>query len=137
MRNGMSAVLRIYDETSSGQRLNELTIELRLVREKVTVRELIRRRVRAEVQRYNAQPTNLYRGLVQPKDAERVGGGYHLATPKPLEESAHVDKALEAFERGGFLLLVGDTQEDDLEAEVVLGEDVEVRFVKLVPLVGG
>ena len=38
----MSAVLRIVDESSTGERLHQLTIALRLVREKMTVRETSR-----------------------------------------------------------------------------------------------
>lgn len=133
----MGAMLRIVDETSTGERLHEMTIELRLVREKMTVRELIARRIRAEVRAHNARPVDIYRGLVQPTEAERVLNGYRLQKPRQIDEEAQVSKAIEAFERNGFLLFVGDAQEDDLDAEIVLGEDVQVSFVKLVPLVGG
>jgi hypothetical protein len=133
----MVAALRIVDQTSSGERVNELTIELRLVREKMTARELVTRRVRAEVRRHNAAPSLVYRGLVQPTLAERILNGYRFAKPQAIDEEAQVTKAIEAFARNGFLLFVADEQIDDLDAEVVLGEDVEVSFVRLVPLVGG
>ena len=133
----MGAILRILDETSTGERLHELTIELRLVRERMTVRELITRRIRAEVRAHNATPVEIYRGLVQPAEAERVLNGYRFKEARQIDEDAQITKAMEAFQGNGFLLIVGDTQEDDLEAEVVLGEGVRVSFVKLVPLVGG
>jgi len=133
----MSAVLRIVDESSTGEQLHELTIELRLVREKMSVRELITRRVRAEVRLHNARPTEMYRGLVQPREAERVLNGYRLAKTAQIDEAAQTAKALEAFQQNGFLLLVGDEQVDDLDADIVVGEDVKVSFVKLVQLIGG
>ncbi|MEV6029564.1 hypothetical protein AB0L65_00355 [Nonomuraea sp. NPDC052116] len=42
-----------------------------------------------------------------------------------------------AFAPNGFLLLVGDRQIEDLDAEIDLTVDPVVSFVKLVPLVGG
>lgn len=130
-------LLRIVDETSTGERLHELTIELRLVREKMTVRDLVTRRIRAEVRAHNAKPKPIYQGLVMPAEAERVLNGYRLAKARPIDEGEQITKALEAFERNGFLLFVGDEQADDLDAEIVVGEEVKVSFVRLVPLVGG
>ncbi len=132
-----ASVVRIVDQTPSGERLHEQTLELRLVREKMTVRELITRRVRAEVRRHNAAPGLVYRGLVQPTEAERVLNGFRFSKPRAIDEEAQVAQAVEAFGRNGFLLFVGDEQVEDLDAEVVLGEEIEVGFVRLVPLIGG
>ena len=46
-------------------------------------------------------------------------------------------KALEAFGRNGFFVLVGDKQAVSLDEEFEVKVDTEVSFVKLVPLVGG
>ncbi|MFG2330403.1 hypothetical protein ACGFMM_12320 [Streptomyces sp. NPDC048604] len=46
-------------------------------------------------------------------------------------------RAVDAFGRNGFLVLVGDRQVEDLDETVELGPDTEVTFLKLVPLVGG
>jgi hypothetical protein len=132
-----AALLRIVDETSTGERVGELTIELHLVRERVTARELITRRVRAEVRRHNASPGLVYAGLVQPEEAERVLNGYRFEKARQIDEAAQIEKAIDAFGHNGFLLFVDDEQVDDLEAEVVLGPNVKVSFVRLVPLIGG
>jgi hypothetical protein len=130
-------VLRIIDETPTGQALHEVTVELRLASERVTVRELIERRVRAEVERHNAAPTEYFKGLVQPTEAERELNGYRLREARRIDPEEQARLATESFARQGFLLLVDDDQIDDLADEVVLTPDTTVRFVKLVPLVGG
>ncbi len=46
-------------------------------------------------------------------------------------------RALEAFDRNGFFVLVGDKQAGSLDQEFEVKVATEVSFVKLVPLVGG
>lgn len=120
-----------------GKALHEVSVELRLASERVTVRELIERRVRAEVDRHNAAPSPYFNGLVQPTEAERELNGYRLREARRIDADEQVRLATQSFERQGFLLLVDDDQVDDLADEVVLTPDSVVRFVKLVPLVGG
>lgn len=59
---GLSVEVR--DETAAGRRTNELL--LRLERERLTIRELIRARVYQEVSEYNAKASRMFRGLVMP-----------------------------------------------------------------------
>ncbi|MCX4818891.1 hypothetical protein OG883_03025 [Streptomyces sp. NBC_01142] len=47
------------------------------------------------------------------------------------------ERAIEAFGRNGFLVLVGDRQIVELDEELELGSATEVTFLRLVPLVGG
>jgi hypothetical protein len=103
----------------------------------VTLRELIRLRVREEVARYNANPAPRFNGLVQPVDAEATLNGYALARPRRLDWEKQAVTALEAFERNGFFVFVRDRQVDDLDEELTLADTDVVRFVRLVPLVGG
>ena len=49
----------------------------------------------------------------------------------------HERVAEKAFEQNGFFVLVGGKQVDDLDAELDLGVDTDLCFVRLVPLVGG
>jgi hypothetical protein len=125
----------IYDETTTGVRTRAFT--LRLASEKLTVRELIRRRVQQEVADYNAAPVTVFHGLVQPTDTEEALNGRRLQHRKPLNPEAQIRVALEAFQRNGFFLLVGDRQVESLDEEIVLTGSSEVCFLKLVPLVGG
>jgi len=69
-------MLCIRDETPSGQSLHELSLEF--LSERITVRELIRERVHHEVKEFNLrQGECVFRGLVQPTNAERVLNAPH------------------------------------------------------------
>lgn len=107
---------------------------MEIFEERLTLRELIRRRVYQEVAEFNANPSGRFRGLVQPGAAERALDG---GRTRRIDWQRQFEAAVEAFGRNGFVVLVGDRQVTDLDAEVDLGRDVEVTFLKLVPLVGG
>ena len=51
--------------------------------------------------------------------------------------TSQFDKAVEAFGKQRFLMLVGDRQVESLDEELMLGVETEITFLKLVPLVGG
>lgn len=123
------------DETTSGGRSTGWGIEV--AEERLSVGELIRRRVFQEVAEYNARTPEVFQGLVQPKDAERVLNGYAMRTRRRIDPEAQTELALAAFAGNGFLVLVGDRQVTGLEQEVELPLGTEVVFLKLVPLVGG
>ena len=82
----------------------------------VTLRELVRLRVREEVARHNA---------------DVPGGSRHL----DWEQEATA--AVEAFQRNGFFVFVGARQIDNLDERLRLAETDVVSFVRLVPLEGG
>jgi hypothetical protein len=50
---------------------------------------------------------------------------------------ARADAAEAAFDRNGFVLLVGERQVESLDEVVSLTDDPVISFVRLVPLVGG
>ena len=133
----MTSVL-LYDETLGGERTASLRLDL--LTSTVTVRELIRRRVYEGVQQYHAAPPDaVFRGLVTPTAAETALNGEKPApkAKRRIDWEAQFEKAVQAFERNGFFVLVGDRQVEDLDAPVTLKLDTEVSFVKLVALVGG
>ncbi|WP_455352551.1 hypothetical protein [Streptomyces sp. SYSU K217416] len=131
------AMVTFVDETTSGGRTDGWGLEI--AEERLAVRELIRRRVFQEVAEFNARPsgTGTFRGLVRPTDTERTLNGYEVRTPRRMDPERQCELALAAFERGGFLVLVGDRQLEELDAETDLPLGTEVTFLKLVPLVGG
>ncbi|MEU0402573.1 hypothetical protein ABZ318_20505 [Streptomyces sp. NPDC006197] len=88
------------DETTTGGRT--AGPRLPVAEERLTLRELIRRRV----------------------EHEEAG-------------DAAFTRAVEAFGRNGFLVLVGDRQVEELDETVTVGPETEVVFLRLVPLVGG
>lgn len=131
----MPATLTIHDETASGQKTNTLTLDC--LTEHLTVRELIRARIYQEVQDYNLKQPEYFRGLVEPTNAEKVLNGYKLKARRKIDWQEQYQKALDAFERNGFFVLVGDRQAESLDQQFEVKVDTEVSFVKLVPLVGG
>lgn len=134
----MATVVRVVDETTRGDRTNELTLEF--LDERVTVREIIRGRVYQEVTEYNARQAGqrgYFRGLVQLTEAEQTLNGYRLRAARRIDWKQQVDHARKAFAANGLLLLVDDRQLTDLDEEVTLRHDSTVTFLKLVPLVGG
>ena len=136
----MPVTLTIRDETTSGDVYDERPLEFPT--ERITVRELIRERVYQEVQDFNLKEgERVFRGLVQPTDAERVLNGrrteYRLKEHRQIEWKPQFEKAVEAFERNGFFILIDDKQAEGLDQEFVIGRGTVVSFVRLTPLVGG
>ncbi|MFG2553658.1 hypothetical protein [Streptomyces sp. NPDC048581] len=128
-------IVRFVDETTSGSRSEGWGLEI--AEERLTVCELIRRRVFQEVAEYNARTPEVFQGLVQPQDAERVLNGYAMRTARRMDPEAQTELALKAFAGNGFLVLVGDRQVTDLDDEIELALGTEITFLKLVALVGG
>lgn len=130
----MTVEVMVRDETTTGVVLQELALQLEA--EQMTVRELIVSRLASEVRAYNAgQMLGGFHGLVQPTEAELALNGPR--EPHAVDEEAQAKVAVEAFERGRFLLLVDDRQVTELDELVVLRTGSSVSFLKLTPLVGG
>jgi len=132
----MALAVTIVDETTTGEIVRKT--QLRLVSERLTLRELITQRIRAEVEKFNAQREHdLFVGLVQPTDTERKLNGYRLRKPRLISYDEQLALALRAFESNGYVVLIDDKQVDGLETAVTLTEHSKIGFLKLVPLVGG
>lgn len=132
----MQTTLKVRDETTSP--LDEdFVFTLDFPTERTTVRDLIQARVRYEVHDYNARMPEHFRGLVQPTAAERTLNGFRLRKGRRIDPEEQCEKAIEAFGRNGFILLVDDRQVDELDRTIEIQPDTTVTFLKLVPLVGG
>jgi hypothetical protein len=127
--------LAIRDESTSGRVAHEIVIDD--VPETLSLRELIRLRVRDEVAKFNAHPTERFAGLVSPEGAEADLNGYRLTAARTIDWELQADAAVDAFEHNGFFVLIGGRQVEDLDEPVRLDEATDVAFVRLVPLVGG
>lgn len=125
----------ILDKAASGEQF--LTRQLEVTSERVTLRELIRQRIRKEVDEFNREQSDVFFGLIQPTDTERVLNGYRLKSRRQLNWEHQYEKALEAFEKNGFFVIVDGRQVEDVDEVIPLRESSEVHFLKLVPLVGG
>jgi len=131
----MPATLTIRDESTGGGTWNEIALEV--LTERITVRELIRSRVYQEVQDHNLRQPEIFRGLVEPTDAERELNGFRLKRPRQIDWKQQYERAIAAFEAGAFLVLVDDRQMDSLEEEIVVRPGTCASFLRLTPLVGG
>ena len=110
---------------------------LEFLTERVTIREIIRSRVYQEVDDYNRRRPEVFRGLVEPTDAEKTLNGYRLRQPREIDWKRQFEAACEAYARNAFLILVDDTQAGPLDEEVTLRAGSQVTFLRMVPLVGG
>jgi hypothetical protein len=76
--------------------------------EQITIEELITRKVHQEVQSSSSQP--------------------------PIQ---HVQAALTAFESNGYVILINNQQETDLDSTITITPNTSIVFIKLTPIVGG
>jgi hypothetical protein len=114
------------DETTSGDR--DAGRGLDVPEDRLTVRELIRRRVHQDAAEHHAAGGPRHRGPVRPREA---------APGRRTDPAARTERALRAFEGNGLLVLVGDRQITELDEEIALPPGTEITFLTLVPLVGG
>ncbi len=77
------------------------------------MREIIRDRVRQEVEAYNRETPAYFQGLVQPVESERLLNGYRMKQQRKINWQEQYDRAIEAFQSNGFIVLVNDRQIDD------------------------
>jgi hypothetical protein len=134
----MPIMITIRDESGSGRVAGTLTFG---VDEKVTLRDLVRTRVREEVARYNSElgtgGGGTFSGLVMPDGAVPAPQGFRMPAPRRVDWERQADKAVEAFGRNGFFVLVGDRQVTDLDEVLDLSPGTDIRFIRLVQLAGG
>ncbi|OPC77038.1 hypothetical protein B4N89_41420 [Embleya scabrispora] len=144
----------LVDETTSGARVG--AGELSFEGDCPTLREIIRRRVFQEVARFEADALDsdgadgaggmnaerraktaaVFEGVFRPASGEEhMDRGPKSARFQDPERQCAL--AIEAFERNGFVVLVGDRQVEDLDEPVTLAGDTEIVFLRLIALVGG
>ena len=133
----MLTKLLIRDETTASLGKTEHTFTVHVSGETIRIRELIRQRVYQEVKEFNNRQPSVFRMLVQPNDTERTLNGFKFHKPRLVDPETQYEKAIEAFQGNGFIILVDDHQVESLETEIPLYPETSVTFLKLVPLVGG
>lgn len=140
---GQAALITVTIKDQSGAGKIAGTITLAGLDASSTLRDLIKTRVREEVARYNARvnaqrsSTDVFHGLVMPDGAKPAPRGFRMPEPRHVDWEQQADKALHAFERNGFFVLVGDRQVTSLDEVLRLTADSDIRFIRLMPLVGG
>jgi hypothetical protein len=130
----MSVTFSILDESTAGQRYDAGLFACDS--DTTTLREIIRVRVKQEVDRFNRTDAPVVQLLVQPEETERLLNGVR-PTQRIVDWEKQYAKAIAAFESNGFLVLVGERQILELDERVELAPETQVTFLKLVPLIGG
>jgi hypothetical protein len=134
----MINTIKIKDEFSFNfDGANDYFMTLDFASKFVTPRQIIRERIFREVQNYNEKTPEVFNGLVQPTGAERILNGFKMRERKKIDAQQQYKHAVEAFERNGFIMLVDDLQIETLDEQIEIEPDMEISFLKLVPLVGG
>lgn len=126
----------LRDETVDGRPAHEWRLDLSA--ERLTIRDLLRDRIRQEADEYNRRRPHSWRGLVQPP-AESRGSRLSTGTRefRPVDWTCQFELACEAFSAGRLMILVGDVQADSLDEEFDVRSGTAVTFLRLSSLVGG
>ena len=86
----------------------------------------------------SADPALIYQDIVVALAPDRrINNGEPSLHARMLDAQEQIEKALVAFERNGFLLLVNDRQIESLDEQIEVTPATTVTFLKLVMLVGG
>ena len=131
----MTVSITISDQTASGKSIG--SILLTGISDRSTLRDLIRTRVREEVAAYNLKPLKKFQGLVMPEGGEVGKNEFVMYRPRRVDWEKQADVAVKAFEKSGFFVLVGGKQVTELDEDLELADGAHVRFVRLIPLIGG
>lgn len=128
---------------------------LKLFKEEITVKELIELTVEEQIRdltlKHRMDIAQARRALdrqyltdegvdQQVRQSGAVRYRLHKSTNKKLQElnvEKEVQRAIRAFEKGSFLLLVDGEQMESLSEPVLLDLHTKVTFLRLNPLVGG
>ena len=109
----------------------------------LTLRDLIGRIVRAEVEAFRTrqQQRQLLRALTAADIEKGVVKGKIESGGQEFKQDVDTDEAiataLQAFEDGLYLVVVDETEQKALDAQVFLKPDSRVAFVRLAMLAGG
>lgn len=145
----MAASVRVVDEHfGTGAPVRRPACELRLASERVTPREIIRRRVETEVEDVNRAKAAHIEGHARTRsflitvdanspEARLNGIIPSKRKPKLFDVEHETQRALDAFNKRSFIMLFDDRQIDDADLEISLTPNSEIVFVYLTPLRGG
>ena len=125
----------IKDENFAGKVLSQILVEIE--KDSCSLKEIIEKRVEAEVENYNKLLPKYFTGLVQPTESEATLNGYLVGNKRKIDVEKQVFIALNAFQKNSFFVLVDDEQITELDEVIELQSERKITFIKLTPLVGG
>ncbi len=115
--------MAMRDQSGAGHVLGGATVTG--LADEVTVRDVLRARIRSEVATYNADPGPVFRGLVQPADGVRHSDGFRMRQPRPLDAESLIAAAEEAS-RLGLLRLHLDGRDAELDEVITTADHREL-----------
>ncbi len=124
--------LTIQDESAAGDILHKISLQFES--EYISVQELIKARVKAEIQKYVQNVADYKKGLVLPSNLEQR---LNQKGRPNIDVEKQIYVALQAFQNNGFFILIDEEQVETLEQKFLVEESTQVSFIKLTPLVGG
>jgi hypothetical protein len=127
----MQLSLNITDDAMFGLTQPNYQVTLNFENTHISVRELIETRIRQEIENYNSTQPEVFNMLVQPALAERVLNGFKFKEKKKIDWREQYKKAVEAFERNGFIILVDDLQVESLDQFIELETKTRLLFSNL------
>jgi hypothetical protein len=130
----MSIMLRITDKELGAAEIVAPDLLVPLLT--ISAREILRLRIEAEVERYNATRGASHL-LIQPAPRESELNGSREARFRELKVAPQIALAIEAVEKRRVIMLLNGRQVTSLDETFVLTPSSEARFIRLVPLVGG
>ncbi len=102
------------------------------------LREVIAEKVRAEVARAAAERTlPLSTRYLVEEDPAGIRGGAMPPAPPSVRPEHEIERALDAFRRGRYFVIVDGERVDDLDTVLTLQSRTTIHFLRVVPLVGG
>ena len=119
----------IKDMTNAGTVRGTITLDG--VDSSITLRELIRTRVREQVARHNATVAGSFRGRFMSDRAQPAPGGFRRPASRDADWEQQADRTLDAWARGGFGVRVGNRRIGLLDEVLELTAESDVRFVWL------
>jgi hypothetical protein len=138
----MAATLKVIDtHLGSGTQRRNVGLDLRLASERVSAREIIRSRVAAEVEEIKLRKQRSGHSYIIARAASErelnVIGADGRGEAASVDVEAEIAKAVAAFSRRRFIMLLDEREIDDLDQMVGVRPDSEVVFLHLMPLKGG
>lgn len=139
----------------AGLAVNDLALQpaiLELIEERITVGELIRRTVEEQVRelvgRRKLDALQARQALARQyltedevgaqarQGAVRYPSSHPPSIPR-ISPQAEVQKALAAFERGSYMVMIDGKRKERLDEEITFAPGTRVTFLRVMPLAGG
>lgn len=108
-------------------------------RRRLSLREIIAEKVRAEVERAKAKQVEyLSTRYLTDEDLSWARGGARPRTERQaVSVEREIERALEAFAERRYFVMIDGRRLSDLEEMVTLTPETKIQFVRILPLVGG